>query len=423
MLGAGLVVFGHARDVSVAFYVGLPLLSIGLFGISGFTARQGWAPLAFLTDTAVWFLVALVALEVMWRAFGALAEPEELADYYTFESARGKQALFRRWHERYMQEWERTRHDYLMPDPQGVLPFVPRPGSVGTFYRSEWRINRLGFRGPEIEREKGDHFRIVALGESTTFGATLNPQDLPWTEVLEQRIAAELVCERSVQVINAGVPGFTLANNLSRMRGEILPLEPDLILSYHGYNGFPYILQQIPPVRVGNAPRLHSRPSQILARGELAIRQWWFRRRYREARAIDAADLQVDLKRSRYADLYRRLMILSGTHGVETVLLTFNMAVDADSSAEVIRFYEPMIPDVWARVLANRLHTRLVHEIAGEFDALSVDTSADLDGAYRDAFIDVAHYTQPGRERLAANIFDGVRDLLAERNGCHPRGG
>ena len=43
--------------------------------------------------------------------------------------------------------------------------------------------------------------------------------------------------------------------------------------------------------------------------------------------------------------------------------------------------------------------------------------TSGLDGAYRDAYVDIAHFTQSGRERLAANVFEGLRELLE----THPR--
>jgi hypothetical protein len=52
-----------------------------------------------------------------------------------------------------------------------------------------------------------------------------------------------------------------------------------------------------------------------------------------------------------------------------------------------------------------------------------IDTSEGLDGAYRDAFVDLVHFTQTGRDRLARNLLDGIRPLLlaAPRPACVPR--
>jgi hypothetical protein len=98
------------------------------------------------------------------------------------------------------------------------------------------------------------------------------------------------------------------------------------------------------------------------------------------------------------------------------------MAVTADSPDAVIRFYEPVFPDLRAGILANRLHTLLVTQIGEKFGVPVIDTSPGLNGAWQDAYADPIHFTQIGRERLAANILAGLRPLLAAAPaGCRPK--
>ena len=423
-LGLALAVYAYS-DVGgsrLLFTVGLVLAALGLAGLSFLATRRGASRCVLVLNTAVSLVVAVPIVDVLWGLVdGPIAATGPTEHVYSFDDARGDPAAYRRWRERYMGEWHRIRHDYLMEDPRGVNPMVPIPGSRSRFLDSERRVNALGFRGPEIARAKGDHYRIVALGESTTFGATIRADDRPWPEVLEERIAADLACDAPVQVVNAGVPGWTLANNLARLRSDILPLRPDLIVSYHGYNGFPYILSALPAVAVGDAPVVPERPSRLLRQIEAALRYGWFRRRYRAARAIDERALEVDLHMTRYADLYGQLAAAAREAGVPLVLATFNMAVDASTPEEVVRFYEPAFPDLRARLLANRLHNRLVGEIASLQRIPAIDTSAELDGAWRDAYIDPIHFTQLGRDRLARNVLAGIGPILREANGCRPR--
>jgi len=53
-----------------------------------------------------------------------------------------------------------------------------------------------------------------------------------------------------------------------------------------------------------------------------------------------------------------------------------------------------------------------------------IDTSPGLDGAYARAYIDIAHFTQEGREQLADNLLAGLDPLLRThpRLRCRPRG-
>ena len=88
----------------------------------------------------------------------------------------------------YLNEWIRDdgiRRSIEMPDPQHKLPFVMIPGASGRMFDTAIRINNLGFRGPDLPRDKGDAYRIFALGESQTFGPTLHDGEKPWPELLQ----------------------------------------------------------------------------------------------------------------------------------------------------------------------------------------------------------------------------------------------
>lgn len=418
-LGVAATAYGWIAVASLAFHAGLLLCAGALGLLSASAVRRGGSTAVLCLNTLVCLLVGIVLLDPILYASQRAASGELVS--YSFVEAQGRPEVFLRWQERSNLEQERTRSNRI-PDPRGINPPINAPGREGRFFESRWWINSLGFRGSEISREKGDRYRIVALGESTTFGATLKADDRPWPEVLEARIASEFECEKPVQVINAGVPGWTLDNNLARLRDDIFPIEPDLIVSYHGYNGFPYLLGQIPTVSIGAAPTTPPRPSRFLFRLESAARVWWFKRRYSAARAIDASVLQLDVSNTRYADLYRRLAVAARAQGVTLVLCTFNMAVTPESPEAVVRFYEPVFPDLRARILANRLHTLLVNQIAKDFSLRVIDTSEGLNGAYQDAYVDPIHLTQVGRDRLAAHVLRGLRELLtAASPGCRPR--
>jgi lysophospholipase L1-like esterase len=416
--GVGLAAQGWRAVAPLPFHAGLLLCALGTAGLSVAAARRGREAAVWTLNTLVCLLVGVVLVDRVWFGRERTGEGELVS--YSFNEAGGRPEVFLRWHARALEEQKRSRGN-TMPDPRGVNPHVLTPGP-GKIFDSTWWINSLGFRGPELEIAKGDRFRIIALGESTTFGDTLRAEDRTWPEILETRIANELVCEKPVQVINAGVPGWTLANQLARLKADVYPLAPDLIVSYHGYNGFPYLLSEIPAVQIGNVPEAPPRPSPFMAQVESAARVWWFKRRYDAARKLDAKALEMDVHLSRYAELYRQLVTETQARGIGLVLCSFDMAVTADSPDAVIRFYEPVFPDLRAGILANRLHTLLVTEIGAKFGVPVIDTSPGLNGAWQDAYADPIHFTQIGRERLAANIFAGLRPLLAaSRAGCRPK--
>lgn len=104
-----------------------------------------------------------------------------------------------------------------------------KPGATLEGSLRHVRINSLGFRGhePQIPKPAGV-IRIVALGDSTTFGMEASDDDSVWVS----RVVTELRHRAGAgfDTVNAGVPGYTLADSNALLRDRIAPLEPDIII-------------------------------------------------------------------------------------------------------------------------------------------------------------------------------------------------
>jgi len=108
-------------------------------------------------------------------------------------------------------------------------------------------INDLGFRGPFFQKQRDqDTFRIVALGGSTTAGMYEN--ELTYPRILERMLNRSSTGKRKIEVINAGVWGYTSCQVVKRYKKEIIDLKPDLILLMSGWN-------DINKMRVSNIER------------------------------------------------------------------------------------------------------------------------------------------------------------------------
>lgn len=115
--------------------------------------------------------------------------------------------------------------------PHRYVGYVPTPG----WEKGLNRHNALGFRGPEIEREKPPgEFRIACLGGSTTYTSSVENALGTYPACLELRLH-ELGHEH-VRVINAGCPGWTSWESLIGFELRVLDLAPDLVIVYHGVN-------------------------------------------------------------------------------------------------------------------------------------------------------------------------------------------
>jgi hypothetical protein len=87
-------------------------------------------------------------------------------------------------------------------------------------------INSLGYRGPEIERDKPPHvLRILCLGDSGTFGQFVDDEET-LSSNLEQLLRQD---HPSVEVINGGVPGTTIVDQMEILKRSMV-LKPDIVI-------------------------------------------------------------------------------------------------------------------------------------------------------------------------------------------------
>ena len=342
---------------------------------------------------------------------------------YSYRAAHADPTAFATWWFYYLNEWIREdgiRAAIDAPDPQKKLPFIQVPGSSGRMFDTTIRINNLGFRGPDLPRDKGDAFRIVALGESQTFGPTLRDGEKPWPELLQDLFDQHASCGHKIEVINAGTEAYTLENNLERMRRDILPLKPDLILSTHGMNGFyPFGLRRVPEP---NEPGVRPRASALIARAVLTIERAahdWGDRNSARARAVALAPMSdAELMKSRYADEYRKLIALARDNGVDIALADLTMSINESSPREVKDFYGAVFKPIDDIIAANAAHNRMVKLIARDERAPLIDIAGGVDGIWDDdLYLDIVHFTEAGNERVASLMFRALLPILAERDG------
>jgi hypothetical protein len=115
-----------------------------------------------------------------------------------------------------------------------ILGWSLKPLSSGissrTGYKIEYRINSKGLRDDETGYEKpAGKFRIVLLGDSRTFGFGV-PIEKHFSTLLEGYF-------KDVEVINMGVGGYGVDQQLLSLRSEGFRYGPDLVLAYVAHYG------------------------------------------------------------------------------------------------------------------------------------------------------------------------------------------
>lgn len=115
--------------------------------------------------------------------------------------------------------------------PHHYLGYVPAPN----FQRGDNKHNHLGFRGDEISAEKpANTYRIVAVGGSTTYSVHVEDYRDSYPDLLNDYLRGAGF--DFVEVINAGVAGYSSYDNLINISFRVLSLEPDLIIIHQGFN-------------------------------------------------------------------------------------------------------------------------------------------------------------------------------------------
>ncbi|WP_139264714.1 SGNH/GDSL hydrolase family protein [Desulfatibacillum alkenivorans] len=124
----------------------------------------------------------------------------------------------------------------FLPDPD--LGWVLKPGFDAFISYDQHRvsINSMGLRSPEVSAKQPGEFRVLCLGESTTFGAGLaNGRDYP--SILEKLLSDKDGAGRYT-VINAGVPAWSSYQSREFLRTRGAELSPDLVVVYHEVNDY-----------------------------------------------------------------------------------------------------------------------------------------------------------------------------------------
>ena len=136
-------------------------------------------------------------------------------------------------------------------DSQGVH------GRPGASYR-HFRINTLGFRGPE---ERTDSLAmsavVIATGSSETFGLYESPEH-EWPRIA-QRLLASSCADQRVTVLNAATAGMSQPWVSVDLQNRLAALHPRLLVYY--LQPTQYLWDQVPTVRYPAKPGAGDQPA------------------------------------------------------------------------------------------------------------------------------------------------------------------
>jgi lysophospholipase L1-like esterase len=129
------------------------------------------------------------------------------------------------------------------PEPVVLPHLTEKDQTLKWRYTSKDGRNHLGLRNREVGPKAPDVFRILFLGDSLVFYGETQSGAL-YTQVLEENL--NRVSQRPVEVVNAGVPGYTTYQELEFLKIYGLDMEPDLVILGFVFNDLHYRYEHRP---------------------------------------------------------------------------------------------------------------------------------------------------------------------------------
>ena len=138
-----------------------------------------------------------------------------------------------------LQTWHAGR--LYRPDPELIYSLRPsaRGRRVSAEFAEEVTINRVGLRSPE-PLAPGTRPRVLVLGDSQTFGHGVG-DEAPYPRRLQGLFEAR---GAAVEVVNAGMQGFSSDQSFKLFAKRLRGLEPDLVVFAHYWNDIPENITQ-----------------------------------------------------------------------------------------------------------------------------------------------------------------------------------
>lgn len=170
-------------------------------------------------------------------------------------------------------------------DPQ--VRYVLSPNQQGWIDDGFVTTNSRGFRGREVDMPKpAGRIRIVALGDSVTFGWGVNDADT-FCSQLERDLRAQHPGV-DLEVVNLGVPGYATRQEVALLKRNLAELQPDVVLVGFYTNDLPDTLDDKTSGRSGTRIEAADRgPGQVLRMNPAPSS--WIERQARRSRAVYTA--------------------------------------------------------------------------------------------------------------------------------------
>lgn len=303
----------------------------------------------------------------------------------------------------------------------------------------KWRMNNLGFRGPDITPEPAPgRTRVAILGASETFGL-YETEGQEYAAVM-QRLLDSLAPGR-YEIVNVGLPGLSLSSMVPYYRAFVEPLRPRYVFVYPSpsfyleVNPLPpvYVLPKNarpsppPPAFESRLPHKARESLKTMIPGSFVA--WYRERKLLRRRAAEPADWvwrDVPAERMELMRLHLRALVDSiQIGGVQAVLVTHTnrflgapadtLSPDRRRLTDLESLYYPRA-SMTTMVALDSVANQMMREVAREKGAAVIEVEKRIPSASA-YFADYAHFTDRGAEAMARLLTDGLLRLETAPSG------
>lgn len=310
-----------------------------------------------------------------------------------------------------------ARATYTVAHPvlgKTLKPNFIRTGSLGTL-----TINEHGFRGRNFSVvPRPGVVRIACLGDSVVFGGGgMMNDEQTFPAVLEQILNASL-SKGSIEVINAGVPGWTMPNVLWDFKHRVVQFSPNIAVIYAVANDITAAMRTEAPKKLVTGMQSINVLSDWPKKNSVFYNAFRETTKFLrpETAGANFKEFPPSVKQKFYND-YKTLVETCDKHGVTPVLVTLAQAFRPDQPRDVQ--LELLGGSLWGLgleevYLAHQTLNDVIRTVAKEKGVPLVDIADRVPGGEK-YFLDAIHYSVGGQKAVAELLAQGLQRSAALR--------
>ncbi len=323
------------------------------------------------------------------------------------------------------------------------LPFVMKKGVItdhskpatyplhkGKFFFGQFRTNNYGFLSGRngdlnVVDPKPKHvYRVCCLGASTTGNYIIQAGE-PYSYPLELQKLFDRNCfkinNKSVEIVNCGQGGYNSADIVIRFMLQIIDMDPDMIILYHGYNDIRdyltcnFISDYSHSRRSLKVPITQDFSSSILRYIPLAFIRYLIIRFF----MINSQSLLSAISSGQF------MLTNDETKGLKAYKRNIQTLVDICKGRDIEIILSTYCHFLYDEIKDSNLHGRYSNIVRKENYVLrSISDDNNLKLVDNDLlieripanFVDSIHFTPEGMKILANNIFAAMCDVLKSKS-------